>query len=483
MWDNILKRVPSLASVGPWLSGKGALYAGILGFGFGALLIKLNCVPSAPPTTETTSMPYWNIAYLVGFSVIFFILWLASTQVYLRTGRGTRIGLAYDGHNVNVLDWKRTRSTLRDLLKNKHIKNQVTLRFVPGRSILTEEYSKKYMKGYHFAILITVRQSKSINIKNSKCRIEVVTKKEEAKFLKNILPRGFSITRKFDSTLGDLLNAQAHTLHDVLLLFVAMHCYLEKQYKDAAAISKHLDKSLSSVMGPSQELRAQTRLLDINARLRLTDFSVKEMPNPDELVSIRDFAETAMCYFDDSPLVAIAVSRMRFLLSDIDGAIELTERLKNKIDQMLEAGQAPTSRVLPVYFLNSAFLSFIRGDWDRAYDGYHNMLSVDSYRNESWHEIINFIDYVADLEQYDGICYLQTLYRLIARKSVPKELRTEALNWIGEDESRKELRTLLSSNYPSLSSKSEETVRRPEQQRQVKQRSKRKRKPRKKKGR
>ncbi|MHC4110273.1 MAG: hypothetical protein ACYSUY_04310 [Planctomycetota bacterium] len=470
-----------MASIGPWLSKKGALYAGIIGFGFGALLITLNCVPSAPNTTETTSIPFWNIAYLVCFPMIFFILWFVSTQVYLRTGKGTRIGLAYDGHNVNVLDWKRTRSTLKDLIKNKHIKTQVTLRFVPAKSILTEEYSKKYRKGYHFAILITVRQSNPVNIKNSRCKIEIVTKKEEIKFFQKILPRGFSITRKFDSTLGDLLNAQAHTLHDVLLLFVAMHCYLEKQYKDASAISRHLDKSLSSVMGPSQEPRAQTRLLDINASLRPTDFSVKEMPNPDELVSIRDFAETAMCYFDDSPLVAIAVSRMRFLLDDIDGAIELTERLKNKIDQILEAGQTPSSRVLPVYFLNYAFLSFIHGNWDRAYDGYNNMLSVDSYRNENWPEIINFIDYVADLEQYDGISYLQTLYRLIANKVVPTELRVSAENWVNQEQSRKDLRTLLLRRHPTIDIQTQtESIGPPKKERKTKQRSKRKPKGRKK---
>jgi hypothetical protein len=284
-----------------------------------------------------------------------------------------------------------------------------------------------------------------------------------------------------DHNLSDILNAHAVNLHDLLLLVVAAHYYLEEKYNDAAVISRHLDLSLSSTIKPIDVPRAQIRLLDMNARLRRTEFSVKEIPEYDKLMEIIDFAETAMCYFDESPLVATSLSRMRFLSGNIDGAVELMQRTKSKIDEVRKSGKEPTNKVLVVYYFNSAFLSFIRGHWVNAYNAYDSMLCIDAYRNENWAEILNFVDYVFDLERYEGIVYLQCLYRLIAGSSVTHELRSAAEDWINEDESRIKLGYLLSRDYPRLSEKSD--VKKPTvkiKSRKVKQRSKRKQKGRKK---
>ncbi|HUV63934.1 MAG TPA: hypothetical protein VMW24_08550, partial [Sedimentisphaerales bacterium] len=410
-------------------------------------------------------MQWWHIVCLVCVPLLFFIVWIITTQLYLRTGCRPKIGLAYDGHNVNIADWKRTQKTLRDLLANKHIKNRVTLRFVPPRSVLTDEYANKYMKGYGFSILTTVRQSPAIQggsrssmVSVPTFRVEVMTEEAERRFLQTLLPHQFLIARKVDRNLGAILNAQAVDLHNLLLLVVAAYYYLEEKYNDAAVISQHLDQSLSSTIGPTDVPRAQIRLLDMNARLRRTEFSFKKVPAYDTLVEISDFAETAMCYFDESPLVAISLSRMRFLTGDTDGAVELMQRTKSKIDEIRESGQEPISRVSVVYYLNSAFLSFIQGHWVNAYNSYDSMLCLDAYRNENWAEIINFIDYVFDLECYEGVAYLQCLYRLIAGSSATPELRNAAEDWVDKDESRHKLGYLLSRDYPSLSKKTEETI-------------------------
>ena len=488
--DWLFKFLPSFSSLGPWLSKKGGLWAALLGLCVAYSLILLECVPSLPEDPTKTNIQWWHIGCLVCVPLLFFIVWIITTQLYLRTGCHPKIGLAYDGHNVNVSDWKRTQKTLRYLLANKQIKNRVTLRFVPPRSVLTDEYANKYIKGYGFSILTTVRQSPAIQkgghgstIPIPTFRVEIVTEEAESRFLQTLLPHQFLIPRKVDRNLGDILNAHAVNLHDLLLLVVAAHYYLEEKYNDAVAISRQLDQSLSSTIKPTDVPRAQIRLLDLNARLRRTEFSFKneKMPAYDTLVEITDFAETAMCYFDESPLVAIALSRMRFLTDDTDGAIELMQRTKSKIDEIRDSGREPTSRVLVVYYLNTAFLSFIQGHWVNAYNAYDNMLCIDAYRNENWIEITNFIDYVFNLERYEGIVYLQYLYRLIAGSSASPELRSAAEGWVDEDESRQKLGYLLSRNYPSLLKKTE--LRKPSAQtvsRKIKQRSKRKHKDRKK---
>jgi len=490
--ENLYKYLPSFSSVGPWLSKKGALYAAITGLIVASFLIKLDCMPSSPADPKSTTLPLWHITYLVGFPVLFVFLWFVGTQNYLNTGAGTKIGLAYDGHAINIADWKRTRTTLRDLLKNGQIKNRVSLRFVPFSSCRTGEHANKYMKRYGFTILTTVRQSPALEQSNiegdqhpafTNINLRIVTKAEEKQFLETTLKHSLEIIKKRRAgpALADILDAQAQNLHDMLLLFVASHCFLQKNYKDSNAILRHLDQSLSSMTRPDQSPRSQIRKLAMESCLALTGFSHREIPPLDKLIEIRDFAETALPYFDDSYLVPVSLARIRFLTDDLDGAIELTKRYGEKIEEIKKSGQQLTSRVLPSYFLNLGFLSFVQGHWVNAYNAYHEMLSVDAYRNENWEGIIEFIVYVETLERYEGICYLRTLYRLIAKKEVSAELRAAAHEWVNQDESRKELKTLLSRNYPSLAKKSEEKVGTREQQRKTKQRSKRKKKPRKKK--
>lgn len=484
MEKDLLKYIPDFSSTNFWISPKGAIGALVIGLTVAVAIITLGCIPS---------VPLWNIITIISLLILSVLTWLFITQIYLRTGQSTKIGLAYDGFSIERKDWNRTRNTLSDLFKNGKIKHQVSLRFVPVRTTKIDQYAKKYMKRYGFRILVAIQESPQINKNNPKHgqhpffpEISLIfTKAVEKEFFETTLKHTAQIVMqrtKTINTLSNVLEARAHNLHDMMLLLIAALCYREQKYEDCAAISRHLEQSLSSIMEPSQEPRIQVRFLDTSSRLQPAAVSVRNLPPPNELMAIRDFAETAICYFDDFFAVAIDISRIRFLTGDVQGAIELTERFGRKIEEIKEAGRTPTGKALAVYFLNSAFLSFIQGHWVNAYNAYREMLSFDAYRNENWEGIIQFIEYVETLERYEGICYLQTLYKLIAKKEVSAELRAAAHEWVSQDESRKELRTLLSRNYPSLAKKSEETANKPEQkQRKIKQRSKRKGKGRKKK--
>lgn len=489
--DFIIRLFPGITSFGPWLSKKGIIYAVILGIALAFFLIAVGFIPTPPADPEATTFPLWHVLYLIGFPVLLVGLWFFLTQAYLRTGQGTKIGLAYDGHAVDIIDWKRTKNKLCNLLKNGKIKNRVILRFVPLSYCTEGELADKFKKRYGFSILITVQQSPLLkNDSNNaqhpipmKITLRIATKAAEQQFLQTTLRHSLEIIqkRRVGPVLADILDARAHNLHDVLLLFVASLCFLQKRYKDSSAILRHLDQSLSLIMRPDQSPRSQIRKLAMESCLAPTGFSHGEIPPPDKLIEIRNFAETALPYFDDSYLVPVSLARIRFLTDDLDGAIELTKKYGEKIEEIKKSGQQLTSRVLPSYFLNLGFLSFVQGHWMNAYNAYRNMLSIDEYRKENWEGIIEFIDYVETLDRYEGICYLRTLYRLIANQSIPAELRAAAQDWVNQDDSRKELRTLLSRNYPSLAKKSEERVGTREQQRKTKQRSKRKKKERKKK--
>ena len=486
MSDFIFKFFPGITSFGPWLSKKGIIYAVILGGILALILMSTGIIPNPPDNPKATTYPLWQVLYLIVIPVLFACLWFFITQAYLRSGQGTKIGLAYDGHAVDISEWKRTKKKLCDLLKDGEIKNRVTLRFVPLDFCTNGKIADKFQKRYGFSILLKAQKSPlltndSNNAQNPipmKVTPIIATTVEANHFLQTTLRDILEInkTRTQSSTLADVLEAQAQDLHDMMLLFVASHCYLKKDYKDSAMILKFLDKSLESIVTPMQSPRKQIRILAMHSCLQPTQFSIRDIPPPDKLREIREFAETALPFFDDSFHVPTAIGALRFLTGDIEGAIELTERFKEKIEAIKEAGDKPTPRALVIYYLNTGFLSFIQMHWMNAYNAYRNMLSIDEYHNENWNKIIEFIDYVETLECYEGICYLQTLYRLIAKKSVPDELRTSAQEWVNQDGSREELNSLLLRSYPSLPQKTNKTI---AQDKNVKQRSKRKVKSRK----
>lgn len=488
--DLIIKFFPGITSFGPWLSKKGIIYAGMVGVGLAFSLIVIGFIPAPPADPNATTFPLWHVLYLVGFPLLFVVIWFGLTQIYLRSGRGTKIGLAYDGHAVDMCDWKRTKNKLCTLLKNGKIKNRVTLRFVPLSNCTEAKLADEFKQRYGFSILITVQQSPLLkNDRNNaqhpipmEITPNIATTVEAKQFLQTTVRDILEInkTRNLQSTLANVLEAQAQDLHDMMLLFVASHCYLKKRYEDSAVILQYLDDSLSALIRPDRNPRRQIRRLAMNSWLQPTRFLLQDIPQPDKLREIREFAETALPFFDDSFFVPTDLGRIRFLTGDIEGAIDLTNKFKEKIVALEAAGQKPARRALVVYYLNSGFLSFIQGHWVNAYDAYKKMLAIDEYRNELWDAIIIFIDYVQALECYEGICYLQMLYRLIARKPVPVETQKAAQEWVEKDDSRQELCKLFSRNYASLpKASSQKALKSKKQGGKSKQRSKRKIKPRK----
>ena len=483
MAKDLLKHIPNFSSTNFWISPKGAIGALVIGLTVAGGLITLGCIPS---------VPLWNIITIISLLALSVLTWLFITQIYLRTGQSMKIGLAYDGYEVKREEWTRIRNMLRDLFKNGEIKHQVSLRFVPVRTANIDRYVNKYMERYGFTILVAIQQSRHIKENTSKHDQNPFFSKTSFKFTEEVEKDFVATTLKQAvelvtqkartiETLHDVLKARAHNLYDMMLRITAALCYREGKYEDCAVISRHLDQSLSSIMGPSQEPRRQVRWLDMNSRLRPAGFSVRDIPGPDKLKGILAFAETALCYFDDFPPVATAISRTRFLVDDEQGAIELTKRYEERIEEIKKAGLEPTEEVLLTYSLNSGFLEFINGHWVKAYNAYREMLTFDLYHNENWPELVSFIDYVANLECYDGVCYLQMLYRLIAKQPVPVELQAAAQDWVNQDDSRKELRTLLARGYPPLFKETNETIAQSKKQdEKVKKRSKQKRKKRKK---
>jgi|GEM_PF-1457593 len=453
------KYLAGLRSFGPWLTKRGAVCACGIGLAIAWTLVQFNCFPQHMPKAGETVYPWWQLSYFIGFPLVGLLIWLILSQIYLRTGRGVKIGVAYDSYGVDIGDWKRTRVTLAQLLKSNMIKGKVSLRFIPQSKANTAEAMHNFMKRYGFAIVTMVQRSAKVSTEGTdnlrqpfaeSIQVTVASEPEYAAFLKTTFPAGLDITRKRPDNLIDIIDGKAHNFHDALILFVGTLLYFKREYDDAAIILRHLDISLSHV-AQGKSPRVQVRFLDMRARLARTQFSVAAMPDYDALNAARQYAETTLCYFDEFPDVATSLGRIRFLVGDLDGTIELTDKFAAKVLSLKGQGYQIADSVWARLHVNVGFLSFVQGYWDKTYDAYNTILTDQKYHELNWADLVDFADHVASLDRYDGIVFLQAFYRKVANDKIPERMLKGAQNWVNADTSRRKLKPLLNRCYPAQS--------------------------------
>jgi hypothetical protein len=277
--------------------------------------------------------------------------------------------------------------------------------------------------------------------------LTISAKKQAEPYLKASLQNALAISavraRDKSPTLQDYRSVRAQTLRDVLLLFVATHHFVNESFADARTLLRVVDASLEGQVKPTEPPRFSIREFDVQCCMKPLQFPISKIPETNVLEERIAFAEQAMCYFAEFAGVYIALSRAKFLLGDIQGAVDLTSRIKEEINSIKEAGVPISRNALVNVHLNSGFLNFVNTLWQNAHNSYMAMLDLEEHRLVDWAALVEFIDYVRSLDRFDGIPYLQVLYRTIARQSIATSLKEEAESWLNEDASRNKLRAVL----------------------------------------
>jgi hypothetical protein len=194
--------------------------------------------------------------------------------------------------------------------------------------------------------------------------------------------------------------------------------------------------------------RFSIREFDVQCCMRPLQFPISKIPETGVLEERIAFAERALCYFAEFASVYMCLSRARFLLGDVQGALDLTSRMKEEMSRLREAGTPISKNALVGLHLNSGFLNFVCTRWQNAHDSYMAMIALEEHRQVDWPGLVEFVDYVRTLECFDGIPFLQVLYRMIAHQRIPTPLKDEAESWLKEDSSRKGLRAVLKAVTP-----------------------------------
>ncbi|MCX5634235.1 MAG: hypothetical protein NTW55_00105 [Planctomycetota bacterium] len=442
---NITFLIDHIKSPGPWLSWKGCSKSVAIGLVTAIALIYLQIYPQSHAKEGEYIYPFWQFGYLVVLPTICFLVWLLSTQIYLRTGTGYKIGIAYEGDKIKQDDWRKTQDILRDLFRDNKIQKKVKLRFVP--SVFSHENNKAvtFAKRYKFQILASIQETMQANPTSHKeIRIRIESKPQYDAFMKNVFHQVIMFPKITQSkNLLEILDTHAQSLRDIILLLVGTTLFHSEKYEDAAIILRYLDNALEATLSPSQPPRLQVRNLDMHSRLTKARFPAAKIPPYEELNEIKQVAETTICYFDQFPDVALSVARVRFLVGDVNGAVELTKMAVDKVHNIEKSGQQVPSAFRANIFLNHAFLSYIQGHWSNFYESLKIILNDKTYTTLKWDDLVNWSDYVDSLEQFEGIVFLKVIYRLIAGQIPDKNMLEEANRWANSDGSRDQLSKTL----------------------------------------
>jgi hypothetical protein len=368
-------------------------------------------------------------------------------QVYWRSGAPEKIGLAYDGETVRISEWNRTTKVLGRLLSGE-LSQRVSLRFVPSNVVAVPQSAERFMKKYGFAILATAKHSTPVTPdKGSKTfsyELKVNAPLRED-FLKTTLAYTAVIAAKrpVATNLFSVLDAQAQTLHDCILMLVAAYCFFKREFESGSEILRHIDGSLTGLMPEKESPRINIRMLDMNCCLAGGSFRIDEIPSPDEIHARRLFAERASIYLDIFPDVATCLARIRFLDGDVKGAIDLTEFGIRKVKEgALPLGSPVYDKLRATIFLNHGFLCFMQTHWAASAESFTQMCAIPAHRQIIWDDVIKFADYVGAFHGKET-SFLDLFYRLVARQPIDDSLRRDATEWVRADRSREDLSKLL----------------------------------------
>lgn len=444
--------VKLLTSTGPWLSKKWAWVLPLTGVLIALLLVLLNLVPTIPDKDGEIVFQYYKWGVILGLPLFLFLFWLIGTQLYLRTGSGVKIGVAYENYKIDITDWKHTKAILKDLFRDEQLRNRISLRFVPLRATEVEKIGKRFSKRYSFTILFSLQQSDTNDpIQPYRMSISLQSGKQALPYIKTTLQNSLAIhavrSLAQNKTPLDILRNKALNLHDMVLLFVATHNFVTGHYEDASVILRHIDGTLEGIFAPMQQPRFSIRELDARCCVDRLAFPIESIPPHDELERMLQFADKGMRYFDDFGFVYSSIARAKFLYGDVDSALALTHRCNQVIETLQKKGDKINQSALSTLYLNYGFLYFILGQWHNSYNSFQKLFQLADYQRDDWSSLVDFVDYVHSLECYEGTPFLQVLYRKAAGHKIPPSMNQSALQWLQIDGSRRALGSLLHRSF------------------------------------
>jgi len=372
-----------------------------------------------------------------------FTAWSVYTSVYLRRGKGKRIGIAFDGFRTHVDDIPRSREHLESLAADDDIKGAFTIRMLPLAMVKREKKRERTFQKYRFDALLMIRIESNADergatfttVLNYKVNSRDRERLASAMSVQDHILAGSPIEA---AQASEMFEYASDRFFDLILYAIFILELLDGRRTQAFKVAARLDERLESRgNGLWEPPRDAVRLLACNAILyeavQITQNHERRQPVFAEASKVLHLA-IDNGFAKQFPLIFHNEARNQFYLGNLDSAICLVS-----YDQL----QMLNDRGKSFFYLARGALLFFDTQWINAVENFGLFLIAGYAKSFPWPEIFGFLD-DAEALGHPGTDFLRALYTgLSSDEPIPEELLLRAKSWLFEDRSRECCRALL----------------------------------------
>ena len=384
-----------------------------------------------------------NILLVIPVILLSMVLCLVSRhiirEIYLRTGHGAKIGIAYDGHGVPLDDWLRAKRKLRGLLRDNSAEPIASIRILPRHVVESDRARSRTIRRYGLALLVEARWCKKIETDQPTSTFKIQCpgiQSLERELRDRILIDFGNIPNRTEGATDtiDRLDRIATGLYERVLLLLGAHFMSKTLYDDGYICLCTLDNQLSGISAIGESPRRNIREKAVYCMLFPALFDNANPPGPDGIDKANAICIKAInIYGIEFPFLYNLHARVRFFAGDVDGALDL-------VNQGLAHNLEPLPETHAI--LNLGVLELFRANWDQAHKHLSNFLARGNLSQMPWDSLIEFSLYAISHGYYSAK-YLYAFYMLCTGSAIPPEKRSDVVQWLDEDTSRRGLKELL----------------------------------------
>jgi hypothetical protein len=382
-----------------------------------------------------------GIATLLVAGALTLGIWYVARHVYIRSGRGVRIGIIYRGIRVPLDDWVWTRRKFKSLLDDRQLTNAVSLRMLPPHlydsPARRDDLQKKL--GYTMIVIVTASPAKhSHNPPALKVHFHAKSKAALSRDFLEATDRHIqNIVSNRPPPPNDLaskLEYTATTLFELILLPLGVIAASDRRFNEATSLLRCLESRIADRFAHDQYPRRAVRYMISRCIVAPACFPTKELPQGDALLEVADQADQAATEFaGEFPDVYHIAARACFFANNLDLAI-------NHATAGLEVAQSDKDKLY--LSLDLAVLHLFKSHYAESRKYFSMVFDQFDYRSLNWLDLVDFADYSYDTCS-DNALYIRALYRHISpNHSIPPTLASEVDAWLSADMSRSGLKAL-----------------------------------------
>jgi len=369
-----------------------------------------------------------QVATPFAVAIVVMFIWFIGREAYFRSGRSRKIGIAYEGLNVGLVEWIKLKKELYALFSTDTLSRNISLRRVPIFKVKTDDQWQSVARRYGFTIIFKASHSSSVDPKEP----AIWEFKQHLRFRAQIDQQFLSVLRNvFSSQLGftgrsDLqrLEHQVRGQFETLILHTGYICFAERDYATAPVLFKTLDDVLKKrALSQSSEARKDLRRLMALCAISDSFYPGDSPPLAEDLVDAITKCNVALKDFGgDFPDFLNVQARNLCYAFRYQAAIECIDRLINQYD-------ATAGRFYWNAVLNKGVLLLLLNDNKNATECFRTFWQSCGFEGYDLPELIKFADF-SDGYHSESSIFLRVWYRKAAGNAVDKDLNDKLFEWL-----------------------------------------------------